>query len=56
MPLDPELVAETRAWLWRANRDIEAGAFELTAEPPFAAHVVFHAQQAAEKACKWFLT
>lgn len=36
--------------------DLDAASFELTAEPPFAADVVFHAQQAAEKALKAFLT
>ncbi len=56
MPHDPELVAETRAWLARARMDLDAGAFELTPEPPFAADAVFHAQQAAEKALKGFLT
>ncbi len=56
MPYDPELVAECRAWLARAKMDLDAAAFELTPEPPFAADVVFHAQQAAEKAFKGFLT
>jgi HEPN domain-containing protein len=56
MPHDPELVAETRAWLIRAKRDIDAGAFELTASRPFSADAVFHAQQAAEKSLKAFLT
>jgi HEPN domain-containing protein len=56
MPLDPELVAETRAWLSRARRDLDTAAFELTAASPFAADAVFHAQQAAEKALKGFLT
>ncbi|HZU06531.1 MAG TPA: HEPN domain-containing protein [Chloroflexota bacterium] len=56
MPLDPELVAETRAWLSRARRDLDTAAFELTAALPFAADAVFHAQQAAEKALKGFLT
>lgn len=56
MPLDPELVAETSAWLSRARRDLDTAAFELTAALPFAADAVFHAQQAAEKALKGFLT
>lgn len=56
MPHDPELVAETRAWLVRAERDLAAAAHELTAEPPFVEDIVFHAQQAAEKTLKAFLT
>lgn len=54
MPHDPELVAETRAWLSKAKSDLDAAAFELTAEPPFTADMVFHAQQAVEKAFKGF--
>ncbi|MBI3089067.1 MAG: HEPN domain-containing protein [Candidatus Tectomicrobia bacterium] len=56
MPHDPELVAETRAWVARAEDDLRAGAIVLSAEPPLTAAVVFHAQQAAEKAMKGFLT
>ncbi|OGF04725.1 MAG: DNA-binding protein [Candidatus Eisenbacteria bacterium RBG_16_71_46] len=56
MPHDPELVAETREWLLRAERDLAAAAHDLTAEPPFLHDVVFHAQQAAEKTFKAFLT
>jgi len=56
MQHDPELVAETRAWLAKARADLDVAAFDLTAEPPFATAVVFHAQQAAEKALKGFLT
>lgn len=55
MPPDPELVAETRSWLLRGLRDLEAGAFGLTALTPFTEDAVFHAQQAAEKALKGFL-
>lgn len=36
--------------------DLDTGAFELTADPPFSADVAFHAQQAAEKSIKAFLT
>jgi HEPN domain-containing protein len=56
MPPDPELVSETRAWLVRAERDLAAAVHELTAEPPFVEDIVFHAQQAAEKTLKAFLT
>lgn len=56
MPHDPALVAETRAWLAKAKMDLDTAAFEMTAEPPFAADALFHAQQAAEKTLKAFLT
>ena len=56
MSLDPELVAEVRSWLVRSSRDLEAGAHQLTAPSPFTGDAVFHAQQAAEKALKAFLT
>lgn len=55
MPHDPIRVADTRAWLAKARMDLKAAAHELTAVPPFTADVVFHAQQAAEKAMKGFL-
>jgi len=53
---DPELVAETRAWLVKAALDLRVAAHEFTATPPFVDDIVFHAQQAAEKAFKAFLT
>jgi HEPN domain-containing protein len=56
MPHDPELVAETHEWLVRAERDLAAAAHDLTADPPFLHDVAFHAQQAAEKTFKAFLT
>jgi HEPN domain-containing protein len=56
MPLDPELVSEVRSWLAKSSRDLEGGAFQLTAPAPFTGDAVFHAQQAAEKALKAFLT
>jgi len=56
MPHDPELIAETKTWLIKAKRDLEAAAFELTAKPAFTSDIVFHAQQAAEKTLKAFLT
>ena len=49
MPHDPELVAETRAWLVKARLDLAAADHDLTAQPPFVEDIVFHAQQAAEK-------
>jgi HEPN domain-containing protein len=56
MPHDPELLAETRSWFAKASQDLGAAAHEFTAEPPFLTDIVFHAQQAAEKALKGFLT
>ena len=56
MPHDPARIGETRPWISKAAEDLRAAEFELTAEPPLAADIVFHAQQAAEKALKWFLT
>jgi HEPN domain-containing protein len=56
MPLDPERVAEVRAWFGKAAEDLRAAEFELSADPPLTADIVFHAQQAAEKAIKGFLS
>jgi HEPN domain-containing protein len=56
MPLDPELVAETAGWFQRALHDLGAGQADLTADPPFTGDAVFHAQQAAEKSMKGYLT
>lgn len=53
---DPERVAETAAWFARAASDLRAAELELGARPPLLDHVVFNAQQAAEKAVKGFLT
>lgn len=55
MPHDPVLVADTKAWMAKADSDLRAGAHELTASPPFTGDAVFHAQQAAEKALKGML-
>ncbi|MDO8681827.1 MAG: HEPN domain-containing protein [Acidobacteriota bacterium] len=56
MPHDPELVAETHAWLAKAALDLRAADHSLTAVPPLVDDIVFHAQQAAEKCFKGFLT
>jgi HEPN domain-containing protein len=53
---DPVLVAETRAWLAKAPEDLATSEYELKADPPFTSDISFHAQQAAEKALKGFLT
>ena len=56
MPHDPERIAEVRSWFQKAGEDLRAAAFELTAEPPLTADIVFHSQQAVEKAIKGFLS
>ena len=56
MPPDPDLVDEVRAWLLKASKDLGAAEYELHADPPFSEDIVFHAQQAAEKSMKAFLS
>ena len=56
MPLDPALVAEVRAWLSKAAKDLSTAEYELQAEPPFCDDIVFNAQQAAEKSLKAYLS
>lgn len=55
MPHDPARVAETRAWLAKAGQDLQVAEHELSVNPPFVEDVLFHCQQAAEKALKAFL-
>lgn len=55
MPHDPVLVADVRAWLTKAAVDLRAGDHDLAASPPLLEDVVFHSQQAVEKALKAFL-
>jgi len=55
MPHDPARVADTKAWMTRADADIGAGVYDLATELPFTGDAVFHAQQGAEKAFKAFL-
>lgn len=56
MRLDAALVRETTGWLVKAARDLSAAEHDFRADPPFLDDVAFHAQQAAEKAMKAFLT
>lgn len=56
MPHDPALVAETHDWLTKASEDLEAAERLLTGGSPLPSQAAFHAQQAAEKAQKAFLT
>jgi len=55
MPLDPEKVAECRAWLGRAWADLDSAGILLGADRPRPDTALFHCQQAAEKAWKAFL-
>ena len=55
MPHDKARIEETRAWLHKASEDLRAADLELTADPPLVMDIVFHAQQASEKAMKGFL-
>lgn len=55
MQRDPAWNRETKAWLQKANGDVRSADFQRTALPPFTGDMVFHAQQAAEKAFKAFL-
>jgi HEPN domain-containing protein len=55
MPHDRALVSETRAWFRRAAEDLRAAEHALRADPPLLEDLLFHCQQAAEKALKGFL-
>jgi len=55
MPHDPARVAEARTWLVKARKDLETASYELRADPPFSDDIVFHSQQAFERALKAFL-
>jgi len=56
MPHDPARIAETTSWFEKAANDLRAADHELTAVPPLTDDMVFHAQQAAEKAMKGYLS
>jgi HEPN domain-containing protein len=55
MAADPELTAETRAWLTKSANDLRAAKAPIDSSPPLLDEAVFHCQQAAEKALKDFL-
>ena len=55
MPHDPILVLEVKGWLKKAAIDIRSAEHALTAIPPILTDVVYHSQQATEKALKAFL-
>ena len=50
MPHDQELVQATRAWLLRADEDLQVVDVSLGSKRVLANAATFHAQQAAEKA------
>ena len=56
MPHDPARVADVRAWLGKATTDLRAASIDLAADPPVLDDLVFHCQQAVEKAMKGFLS
>jgi HEPN domain-containing protein len=56
MGADPELTAETRAWLTKSANDLRAAEALIDSSPPLLDEAVFHCQQAAENALKGFLT
>lgn len=54
--MQPEVWEEAKEWLRRSERDLLAAERVLQGQEPLADVSVFHAQQAAEKAFKAFLT
>lgn len=52
---DENRIADTSAWLQRTSQDMRAAAHGLTADPPLLDDVVFHCQQACEKALRGYL-
>lgn len=56
MPHDPVRVADTRAWFMKASNDLRAAEVDLAAGQALLEDVMFHCQQAVEKAMKGLLT
>jgi HEPN domain-containing protein len=54
--MPPEKLEEVRAWMIKAARDLTASARLLEGADPLCDVVVYHCQQAAEKALKGYLT
>lgn len=54
--LSREVLEEVRAWLTKASHDLRAADYLAQAEEPLFDIVVYHCQQAMEKAVKGFLT
>jgi hypothetical protein len=55
MQPDPVRMEDTRGWLVNAQKDLRSAEHGLSAAPPLLEDVVFHCQQAIEKALKGFL-
>ena len=56
MPPDPPRLADVRAWLRKASQDLRAAEVEWDGDRErLAGDIVFHCQQAAEKAFKAYL-
>lgn len=53
--MQPEALAEARAWFQKAAADLRGAEIDLAASPPLLEDALFHCQQAAEKAMKGFL-
>lgn len=53
--MQPETIAEARAWFQKAANDLRGADIDLTAIPPLIEDALFHCQQAAEKSMKGFL-
>ncbi|MCL5961763.1 MAG: HEPN domain-containing protein [Chloroflexi bacterium] len=49
------MTEETRAWLFKAEQDLEAAEVLLARRPPLIEPALFHCQQAAEKSLKAYL-
>jgi HEPN domain-containing protein len=56
MQHDPVRSEDTRGWLIKAEKDLKSAKHGFSASPPLLEDVVFHCQQAVEKALKGFLT
>jgi len=56
MQPDPARIADTKAWLAKAAYDLRSAEVARSADPPLLADVVFHCQQAVEKALKALLS
>lgn len=54
--MQPDKAATVRGWLSKAANDLRGARIDLDAVPPLVEDALFHAQQAAEKALKGFLT
>jgi HEPN domain-containing protein len=53
--MQPDALAEARAWLQKASNDLRGADIDLAASPPLLEDALFHCQQAAEKSMKGFL-